>query len=253
MTSTSSRALRSLRLTAAAALALFAAACGPATTAKAGGAPARAASADASRPVVLELFQSQGCSSCPPANANINAIADQPGILALSFAVTYWDKLGWKDIFAQPAYTQRQWDYANTSKRGEVYTPQVVINGGRALVGSNRNELAQDIAAAGPVAQRLDVRTVGGKVALSGVTPRANTNVWLVRYDPKVRNVPIRAGENDGRTLPHKNVVRELVKLGPWTGTAPQFALPAAHEAGLASAILVQAGQGGAIVAARRI
>jgi hypothetical protein len=82
--------------------------------------PAAAGAADAAHPTVVELFESQGCSSCPPANANLNAIADRPDILALNFAVTYWDQLGWKDTFAQPGFTARQWDYARAGGRGEV-------------------------------------------------------------------------------------------------------------------------------------
>src|SRR5882757_4787911 len=92
-------------------------------------------------PTVVELFQSQGCSSCPPAIANVNALADRPDILALSFSVTYWDYLGWKDTFAQQAFTARQRDYAR-GLHGEVYTPQVVINGRAGLVGIDRAGLA---------------------------------------------------------------------------------------------------------------
>ena len=80
-------------------------------------------------PTVVELYQSQGCSSCPPAIANINALASDPQLLVLDFAVTYWDRLGWKDTFARPEYTQRQWDYAHGLKHHNVYTPQVVVAG----------------------------------------------------------------------------------------------------------------------------
>ena len=93
------------------------------------------------RPVFVELYQSQGCSSCPPANANFNAIADRPNVVALSFAVTYWDALGWKDTFASPEFTERQWDYARHNRRGNVATPQVWINGRKTIVGSNRGQL----------------------------------------------------------------------------------------------------------------
>ncbi len=110
------------------------------------------ASASPTGLVVVELFQSQGCSSCPPANANVNALAKRPGILALSFAVIYWDHLGWKDRFAQPAFTQRQRDYAKSGRSDGVYTPQVVINGSRALVGASAATLGKAIRAAGALA-----------------------------------------------------------------------------------------------------
>nr|MBA3812093.1 DUF1223 domain-containing protein [Caulobacteraceae bacterium] len=102
---------------------------------------APAIAADAAHPTVVELFQSQGCSSCPPANANVSAISDRPDVLALSFGVTYWDQLGWKDTFATPQYTARQWDYARGLGHGNVFTPQVVINGRRDGVGADRREL----------------------------------------------------------------------------------------------------------------
>src|ERR1700744_2992761 len=101
-------------------------------------------------PTVVELFQSQGCSSCPPAIANVNALADRPDILALSFSVTYWDYLGWKDTFAQPVFTQRQRDYARNLPGG-VYTPEVVINGRTPIVGIKRDELAGAVARAAPL------------------------------------------------------------------------------------------------------
>lgn len=204
-------------------------------------------------PVVVEIFQSQGCSSCPPANANVNAIAGAPGILALSFGVTYWDQLGWRDTFASPAYTARQWDYARHAGRPQVATPQVIVNGATAIVGNDRARLDAAIAAAGPARGGPSISVSGGRVRLSGPT-RADASVaWFVRYDPGVREVPVRAGENGGRTLPHRNVVRQLVRLGDWSGGARDFAVPAAREPGLAAAVLVQRGLGGPVTAARKI
>ena len=212
-----------------------------------------ASHATATHPVVVELFQSQGCSSCPPANANVNAIADRPDILALSFAVTYWDQLGWKDTFGSPRWTARQWEYARKGGRAQVATPQVIVNGSTAIVGSNRQQLDDTIAKAGPARGGPDLSAAGATIRVGAGTGGAPSAVWLVRYDPRVRQVPIRAGENGGRTLPHRDVVRELVQLGNWSGSAAAFTVPAAHETGLASAVIVQRGAGGPITAALKI
>jgi hypothetical protein len=214
-------------------------------------APITGASADA--PVVVEEFQSQGCSSCPPANANVNALADRPEVLALSYAVTYWDQLGWKDTFAKPTFTQRQWEYAHGAGRGTVATPQVIVNGKTAIVGNNRAELAQALAEEGSPRGGPVIAATAGAVSIGPGKSARTATVWLVRYDPRTQWVSIRAGENNGRRLPHRNVVRELVALGEWRGTAASLKLPASREAGLSSAVLVQAGKGGPIVAAQKI
>lgn len=209
--------------------------------------------ADPAHPTVVELFQSQGCSSCPPAIANINAIADQPGILALTFAVTYWDRLGWKDTFAKPAFTARQWAYANAGGRGNVATPQVIVNGRGVLVGGDRAVLDSairkfDRGNGGPAIARA-----GNMVRIGAGTAAAPATIWFVQYDPRVQNVAIRAGENGGKTLPHRNVVRALQPLGRWTGASASFALPALFDPAYRGAILIQNGKAGPIVAAGRI
>ena len=215
-------------------------------------APFAAHAADAAHPTVVELFQSQGCSSCPPANANLLALSDRADILPLSFQVTYWDQLGWKDTFGAPAYTARQWDYAHGLNHTSVWTPQVVVNGRVDVVGVQHGEIEGAIARGDRGAGGPMVDIVGDKVTVAGATPRAPATVWLVRYDPRIVQVPIQRGENGGRTLPHRNVVRQLVKLGEWSGAARAFTLPAPDRAGLKTAVLVQVGRGGAIVAAAR-
>ena len=214
------------------------------------GAPSVAMAADAAHPEVVELFQSQGCSSCPPANANVLAIADRPGVLTLSWQVTYWDQLGWKDTFGSPAFTARQWDYAHAFHRAEVATPEVVVNGRADIVGSNRGELEdllhrEDRGDGGPT-----VAISGDRVTVGGGGSRGV--VVLVRYDPNILQVPIQRGENVGRTLPHKNVVREVVQLGDWNGGQRTYALPAPGRPGLKTAVLVETAPGGAILAAAR-
>ena len=204
--------------------------------------------ADPAHPTVVELFQSQGCSSCPPANANVLALANRPDVLTLSWQVTYWDNLGWKDTFGSPAFTARQWQYAHAFHRGEVATPEVVVNGRADAVGDRRGDIERlmrqtDRGVGGP-----QVRIDGERAAVSGQGPVAR--VVLVRYDPRVLNVPIQAGENSGVTLPHRNVVREVVDLGAWTGGTRSYLLPAPTRPGLKSAILIQQGLGGPILAA---
>ena len=140
------------------------------------------------RPVVLELFQSQGCSSCPPANANLNAIADRPDVLALSFGVTYWDQLGWKDTFAKPAYTDRQKAYAR-GLGAQLGTPQMVVEGREDLIGTNAHEVDLALRRARP-AMDATVALSPRRVEIgAGQAPTAGADVWLVRYDPRVRQV----------------------------------------------------------------
>lgn len=209
--------------------------------------------ADARHPVVVELFQSQGCSSCPPANANVGAIADRPEVLALSFSVTYWDDLGWKDTFATPAYTARQWDYAHGLGHPNVFTPQVVVNGRKDGVGVDPRALAALIRQAdrGDAGPALEIAGPAVRIG-AAAAPARPADVWLARYDPRVIQVPIRRGENGGKTLPHKNIVRQLVRLGAWSGQAENFRLPPTADPALKTAILIQAGKGGPILAAAK-
>ncbi len=203
--------------------------------------------------VVLELFQSQGCSSCPPANANLNAIADHADILALSYAVTYWDRLGWKDIFAAPEFTARQYDYARYAAGRQVGTPQIIINGRDELVGADRAELDAAIAKNGAVQGGPDIATDGALLHIGAAPTSQSATVWLVRFDPRLRQVAVGRGENAGNTLPHRNIVRELVRLGEWSGRTSDFQIPAPGDAILSAAVLLQSGAGGPIIAARRL
>lgn len=214
--------------------------------------PPAAGGADIAHPTIVELFQSQGCSSCPPANANVMAIADDPTVLTLSWQVTYWDNLGWKDTFDNPAFTRRQYDYADAFHRKQVFTPEVVVNGRSDVVGTQRDELdalvrQDDRGEGGPT-----VTIAGDHVTVSGSGSSPDAIVMMVRYNPNILQVPIRRGENGGRTLPHRNVVRQLTTLGDWNGQTRTYILPAAEESGLKTAILVQAGRGGPIIAAAR-
>jgi hypothetical protein len=198
---------------------------------------------------VVELYTSQGCSSCPPADAAVAALSARPEILALSFGVTYWDDLGWKDTFAQKKFTDRQWGYAKGLRHDNVGTPQVVINGRLDVVGQSVGEIDDALKRATLAAGGPTVTLQVGNLAIAGAAPKRAADVWLVRYDPNVVHVPIRRGENGGKTLPIKNVVRELTRLGDWNGGARRYAVPAA-PAGLKTAILVQAGPGGPILTA---
>jgi hypothetical protein len=200
---------------------------------------------------VVELYTSQGCSSCPPADAAVAQLSARPEILALSFGVTYWDELGWKDTFAQKKFTERQWDYARGLKHANVATPQVVVNGRLDVVGQSVPEIDAALRRAALAAGGPAVTLSPGAVAVAGAQPKRAADVWLVRYDPNVVQVSIRRGENGGKTLPIKNVVRELTRLGDWNGGARRYALPAG-PAGLRTAILVQAGSGGPILAAAK-
>ncbi|MER9051425.1 DUF1223 domain-containing protein [Mesorhizobium sp. M0189] len=198
---------------------------------------------------VVELFTSQGCSSCPPANANLIKVKDRPGVLALSFNVTYWDYLGWKDTFGKDEFTQRQVSYEPSLGRSGPFTPQVVVNGKADAVGARPGEIEQLISSGGH-ADGPSLSLAGGKVSIgAGPVPGGRADVWLVHYRQGVVEVPVARGENTGRTLPHANVVHSLTRLGSWTGDATALPLPAAAR-GLSTAVLVQVPGGGPILGA---
>jgi hypothetical protein len=220
--------------------------CAAAVVAAALTGPALAAGA---QPTVVELFTSQGCSSCPPANANLAAISERPGILALSFSVTYWDQLGWKDTFAKPEFTARQIGYEPRLDHDGPFTPQIVVDGHRDTIG---NRLGEIEALIGADRHRDHPALSIGEKNISigaGAAPPGGADIWLVAYDPRKIDVAVGRGENAGRTLPHKNVVRSLERIGLWRGGALEISLPAAPP-GLRQAVLVQAPAGGAILAA---
>jgi hypothetical protein len=222
-------------------------------TAVAGAGLGRAALAQA-RPqtAVVELFTSQGCSSCPPVNDNLRALSARGDVLTLSFGVTYWDQLGWKDTFASPIYTARQWAYARSLRHDNVFTPQVVVDGRVDTVGQHLGEI--ETLLRGPPLSGPRISAEPGHLHLSaGGAPRGGpADVWLVRYEPGVIEVPVRRGENTGRTLPHAHVVRSLVRLGGWSGGAVTLDLPAGDRQ-LATAVLVQSAGTGPILSAARL
>lgn len=209
-----------------------------------------ASSAPPAQPVVVELFTSQGCSSCPPADVALAQVADRPDVIALSFGVTYWDNLGWKDTFARREFTERQRAYAQRMGHAP-YTPEVIAGGRADSVGNSRSIIEGLIARArGPAATSITADLDSADVA-AGVAPRGGADVWLVRYDPRTVRVPVRAGENTGKTLPIRNVVRSLTRLGQWDGAAASFRYPVATD-GLESVVIVQTRDGGPILAAAR-
>lgn len=214
------------------------------------------ASADDTRPVVVELFTSQGCSSCPPADDLLTELAAQPDVLALSFHVDYWDYIGWKDPFAAAQYTERQRDYVAALGLRYVYTPQMVIDGRHNVVGSKRREVAQAVekAAATPPAVEVTLdATDGGRAVLSaGAPPDEAATVWLVTFDDG-HDTAVALGENRGRALHNSNVVRELKELGAWSGATETFPLDFAKakaEGRGGCAVIVQQGRGGPILGA---
>jgi len=197
-----------------------------------------ASSAPASPPtVLLELFTSEGCSSCPPADALLGELARQPGVVALAWHVDYWNGLGWRDPYATSAATNRQRAYA-ARLQDDVYTPALVVNGAAIVVGSDRRAIAKAIAQAPPmdipVTLRRDASGVTAEVG-AAATP---VSAWLAVFDP-MRITAIGGGENDGRRLKEFNIVRQATLLGTWQGPARQIAVQPA-ESGLGMALLVQ-------------
>ena len=213
--------------------------------------PGRADAQLPERLVVVELFTSQGCSSCPPADALLTELArTEPGLLALGLHVTYWDRLGWRDPYALPAATARQRGYAAQFVQEGVYTPQMVVDGTRQAVGSDRAAVRAAIQEARMSAEAqpaLQVTTDGARLRVQSDRSLGASILWLVGFDPQHSTV-VGAGENGGRTLQETNVVRALVRAGDTAGAPLDLAV--ARPAGVRVAALLQAGADGRILAA---
>jgi hypothetical protein len=199
----------------------------------------------------LELFTSQGCSSCPPADQLLGELAVEPGVVALSLPIDYWDYLGWKDTLANPAHSARQRAYAHVRGDREVYTPQIVVNGSMHVLGSDRaaveHMIVQTERNSAVMSLPVHLSIVGGDLTVTA-GPAAKEHltgeVWLCALDRAV-TVAIGRGENSGRTVTYHNVVRRWLKLGDWTGTAASWTVPTSEviaDGADGAAVLVQEG-----------
>jgi len=208
-------------------------------------------------PVVVELFTSQGCSSCPPADRIMHDLAQRDDVIGLALHVDYWDYIGWKDEYADPDHTQRQRAYAREGGRTMIYTPQMVINGQQDVVGAKARELDQIINAhltAAPEAE-VDAARSGNTVNVT-VTPVELPagdvyDIRIVQYSP-MRHASIRRGELAGHDLDYANVVENWQVAGHWDGVAPQ-SFTASLPTDLPAVVLVQRAGHGPIVAATKI
>ena len=200
---------------------------------------------------VIELFTSQGCSSCPAADKLAGELARDPSLVVMSLSVDYWDYLGWKDTLALAGHTNRQRAYSKTRGDREVYTPQVVINGTAHVIGSDKGAIESAIAQTrkqpGVLSLPVTLSVSGDQISVSVPAAKsgaARGEVWLC---PITKDVPVEIGrgENSGRTITYHNVVRRWVKLGDWTGQARTFTVPVHDVTGVggdAVAVIVQAG-----------
>ena len=182
---------------------------------------------------VVELFTSQGCSSCPPADKIIGELARDPNVIALSMPIEYWDYLGWKDTLADSRFSARQKAYSHMRGDRDVYTPQVIVNGSANVIGSDRAGIESAIhdtrKAAGvmsvPVTMTLSGKQINVSVAASKAVPSAHGEIWICSVSKAVP-ISIGRGENRGREVTYYNVVRNLLKVGDWNGSSGSWTVP---------------------------
>ena len=206
---------------------------------------------------MVELFTSQGCSSCPPADAILGQLSGRTDLVTLTFNVDYWDYLGWKDTLASPIYTDRQREYARHMHSRSVYTPQAVIGGRVHAVGSNWREINSAI---GDDQRRGDrhvpvsFKRKDGMLLLNidAAPVDGEATIWLVRFD-KRHDIDVQRGENAGTKLSYFNVVREIRDLGLWRGKAMEIALDRealGQDGADGCAVLIQTDRFGPIIGA---
>jgi hypothetical protein len=183
---------------------------------------------------VVELFTSQGCSACPPADKIIGDLARDPSVIALSMPIDYWDYLGWKDTLADSRFSARQKAYSSMRGDRDVYTPQVIVNGTKQAIGSDRGKIdsaidetrKSDEVMSLPVSLTVSGKQVNVAVAASSRGPQAaHAEVWICSV-AKAVPISIGRGENRGQALTYYNVVRNWLKVGDWNGTAANWTVP---------------------------
>ena len=206
--------------------------------------------------MVVELFTSQGCSSCPPADRLLAQLAEREDVIALSLHVDYWDYLGWQDTFADPKFTERQHAYRDAWSKNVVYTPQMVVNGARDVPATDGRAVTAAIAEARSPAPLLEVsiEPEGGMLKCRiapGPEPVTGT-VWIAKYKMSA-TVQIARGENAGRTMTYHNVVTSLMRMGQWQGSEAEEVEMPHPEPGEGVAVWIQDGPAGPILAAAKV
>jgi hypothetical protein len=209
-------------------------------------------------PVVVELFTSQGCSSCPPADEYLGALAERDDVIALSLHVDYWDYLGWRDVFGAPAHTQRQRNYAAAMRERSIYTPQLVIQGSEHVVGSNIDladkAILRQQAKAQPALVSLRIKD---DLLVAEISPAEQSTLRLrgqvlMAWYSSAEEVEIQRGENRGRKLVHHNVVKGWSEMGSWSGAKMTLTAPKPMGAD-GVVVMVQASDGGPLLGAERL
>ncbi|MBF0269451.1 MAG: DUF1223 domain-containing protein [Alphaproteobacteria bacterium] len=207
------------------------------------------------RPAVVELFTSQGCSSCPPADAFLGELAQRKDVVALAYHVSYWDYIGWKDRYSMPEAVERQKTYKTRLSLRSVYTPQMVIDGVNDLVGSDRRR-AQALLSTKREGVAVRLAIVGSElnIEIDQASAAIPADILLVAYLPKAET-PVGRGENSGRRLQEYNIVRGLEHLGAWKGQAARLTYPLASLPADAKAValLLQEKNQGAILGAAQL
>lgn len=207
-------------------------------------------------PAVVELYTSQGCIQCPRANRLLGEFSREPDVLALTFAVSYWDYLGWRDTFAQPTFIDRQREFSRRMQRRSLFTPQLVFNGQREASASDWDEaraILDEEKARPPVpgAPRIELqRLPGGRTRIAigqGDAPAEPADIWIMSFDPGPVTVYVAAGENARRRISHYNLVRTIARVGEWDGSPVYFQRDHCNPQ---CAAIVQERNGGHILAA---
>jgi len=207
-------------------------------------------------PVVVELFTSQGCSSCPPADKILHQLADREDVIALALHVDYWDYIGWKDPFGDPAHAVRQRAYATAAQRRTIYTPEMIVNGVTDIVGAKPMKLSEAIAKHARMAPKVEINLTrdGDQMVITAQALAAiegPMTVHMLRYTAH-RTTVIKRGENRGNTFEYANVVEGWTALGDWDGASP-LRMSAEMSGDKPCVVIIQGQNAGPIFAAARL